>query len=350
MLTQIQKPFVTISIPTYNGATYLEECLNSVLAQTFTDFEILIVDDQSSDATFNIAQEYAAKDARICVLRNEKNLGLVGNWNRCFELAQGEWIKFVFQDDLIAPTCLEKMLAASKPDSSIICCRRNFIFGSDTPDHIQQFFKEIKTLENLLPDSTEISATYFCKAVLNDIGYNYVGEPTAVMLRRNVFHRFGSFHPNLIQICDLEFWTRIAVHTGIVYIPETLATFRLHDKATSSKNHTSRQYRKDILDPLILLHDFALHPTYEPLRIVAKSSSLPIDLIALLSQRSYQAWKNALRDPDYLVEWKNVTTLYPAISKFAKRSLMKHSASYLIQKFRYLYKKINNLVQNSNLI
>ena len=108
------QPIVSICIPTYNGAKYLRECLDTVLSQTFTDFEVLLVDDQSSDETLSIAQEYAAKDTRIYVKQNEQNLGLVGNWNCCIELAQGEWIKFVFQDDLIAPECLEKMLAFGK--------------------------------------------------------------------------------------------------------------------------------------------------------------------------------------------------------------------------------------------
>jgi glycosyltransferase involved in cell wall biosynthesis len=113
------KPLVSVCIPTYNGAKYLKECLDSVLAQTFTDFEVLIVDDKSSDETLSIAQEYATYDPRFRVIQNECNLGLVGNWNRCVELAQGEWIKFIFQDDLIEPACLERMLAVRKSESAI---------------------------------------------------------------------------------------------------------------------------------------------------------------------------------------------------------------------------------------
>jgi len=121
------KPLVSVCIPTFNGAKYFRECLDSVLAQKFTGFEVLIVDDKSSDETFSIAQEYATYDHRIRAIQNDYNLGLVSNWNRCAELAQGEWIKFVFQDDLIEPACLETMLAASKSESYIIFCRRNFI-------------------------------------------------------------------------------------------------------------------------------------------------------------------------------------------------------------------------------
>ena len=103
-------PKVSICIPTYNGERYIEKTLNSVLLQTYDDFEVIIVDDQSSDNTWEILTQYAAQDGRIHLFKNEHNLGLVGNWNRCIELAQGEWIKFVFQDDIIRNDCLELMM------------------------------------------------------------------------------------------------------------------------------------------------------------------------------------------------------------------------------------------------
>ncbi|KAB8330883.1 glycosyltransferase family 2 protein [Scytonema tolypothrichoides VB-61278] len=338
------QPLVTICIPTYNGAKYLRECLDSVLAQTFTDFEVLLVDDQSSDETLSIAHEYAAKDARICVKQNERNLGLVGNWNRCIELAQGEWIKFVFQDDLIAPECLEKMLAMSKPNSSIVCCRRNFILEPNIHEKIQTSFQNILTLANLFPGLTDICASDYCKAVLNNIGYNYVGEPTAVMIRRDIFYKFGTFNPHLVQICDFEYWTRIAAHTGIIYVAETLATFRVHSHATTTKNHSARQYRASTLDTLILLHDFALHPNYAPLRIVAAAQPKPIDLVALLNKKSYWAWREAVKNPDSLAEWEKMTRLYPAFAKFAKRNLLQRAAINVIQILKYLKRKIKKLV------
>ncbi|GAX44186.1 putative glycosyl transferase [Tolypothrix sp. NIES-4075] len=342
------QPIVSICIPTYNGAKYLRECLDSVLTQTFTDFEVLLIDDQSSDETLSIAQEYAAKDSRICVKQNERNLGLVGNWNRCIELAQGQWIKFVFQDDLIAPECLEKMLAASKPDSSIICCLRNFIFEAGTPEKTRHFFKNRASLEKLFPESTEISASDYCQAVLKQIDDNFVGEPTVVMLRRDVFYRFGTFNPHLIQLCDLEFWTRVAIHTGMVYVRETLATFRVHNNATTAKNHSGRQYRTSTLDPLILLHDCALHPTYAPLRIVATNQPKSFDLVARLRKQCYWAWRDSKKDSNSLAEWEKMTLLYPAIYKFAKRGLIQLVISELRRHLGHLKPKIKRLFPSTN--
>src|SRR5450631_1193388 len=103
-------PVISVCVPTYNGSKYLGNCLDSILSQTFNDFEVLIVDDLSSDNTFDIAMAYAERDKRFKLFQNTVNLGLVGNWNQCVELAGGEWIKFVFQDDVLAPECIEKLL------------------------------------------------------------------------------------------------------------------------------------------------------------------------------------------------------------------------------------------------
>lgn len=316
-------PTVSICIPTYNGEEYLKNCLDSVLSQTFSDFEVLIVDDQSIDATVSIAQEYADQDPRVQIVQNPKNLGLVGNWNRCAHIAQGKWIKFVFQDDLIAPQCLEKMLGASQAESSIICCRRDFIFSSNTPENIRRFYENILELQHFFPKGGELSVEDYCQLILGNLGHNFVGEPTGVMIRREAFHRFGSFNPHLIQICDLEFWTRIAANTGITYVPEILATFRLHGQSTSSKNHADRQYRVEVLDPLIFLHDLVLHPLYAPFRAIAAAQSSPVNLNALLRKRAYQARKDIQHHAALREAWEKVLIAYPALADFSQASLIR---------------------------
>ncbi len=330
------KPPVSVCIPTYNGAKYLKECLDSILRQTFTDFEVIIVDDCSSDDTLAITQEYAVHDARICVSKNGQNLGLVGNWNRCVELAQGEWIKFVFQDDLIEPTCLERMLAASKPESAIICCRRDFIFESGTTKDTQQMYKDFAenvSMDKTFPNLTEISASDYCEAILNQLENNFVGEPTSVMLHRSVFRRFGNFNPYLVMFCDIEFWTRVAIYTGIIYVPETLAKFRVHGGATTVISRANRRYRAWVLDPLIFIHDFAYYPVYAPLRAAAAHHQPPVSLAKLLANKAYEARKEAEwaangstnPDPSLLADWKDIVKFYPILSISSKRSLFERA-------------------------
>ena len=191
---------ISICIPTYNGARYLEACLDSVLNQTYKDIEILVVDDGSTDATFEILERYAASDERIRLVRNENNLGLVGNWNHCIELAKGEWIKFVFQDDLIAQNCLERLVAESEKGCPFIACKRDFLLDADTSESVRQFYIDNQLLiDSIFPDSKQLSAQAYCQLAVDRIGMNFVGEPTSVMLKKSVFEQYGLFNSNLIM-------------------------------------------------------------------------------------------------------------------------------------------------------
>lgn len=341
------KPVVSVCVPTYNGAKYIKECLDSILSQTFKNFEIIVVDDQSSDATLKIVEEYAINDDRIYLSQNQHNLGLVGNWNRCVELAQGEWIKFVFQDDLIKPTCLEQMLAASKSEIALVCCRRDWIFEPDATEEIRQDFTDYAincSVEKVFPERTSISALDYCQGVLTYTPKNFVGEPTSVMLHRSVFRRFGNFNPHLIMFCDIEFWNRVAINTGITYVKETLATFRVHGKATSSINHAHRRYRGWVLDELIMIHDYAFHPVYAPLRTAAANQQPPLDLTQLVADKAYDARKSAEYEavkplepnPRLMEDWQEILQYYPILSFLAKRSFLKRVSIRILGRWREL--------------
>ncbi|OEU66618.1 MAG: hypothetical protein BBJ57_02485 [Desulfobacterales bacterium PC51MH44] len=326
-------PEISVCIPTYNGEKYLRECLDSVLSQTFSDFEVLIVDDQSTDDTFDIALAYASRAPHIRVVRNERNLGLVRNWNHCIELAQGEWIKFVFQDDFIAPTCLEKMVAANKNGKPFIVCRREYLFDGHVEPEIKEYRLNLPKMDSIFDGNTEISARDFCNASLDYLGINFLGEPTSVMLHRSVFDRFGRFNSDLIQICDLEYWMRVANQTGLVYVPETLATFRVHSSTTSALNWREREYCKDILDPLILQHEFAYHPAFAPLRATAEQRQPPVNFADNLAKKALWAFSLAERaannpkkpNSEPLSEWKKVVNHYSRLEKpFQQRLLQLH--------------------------
>lgn len=313
---------VSICIPTYNGAKYLEACLDSVLSQTYKDIEILAVDDGSTDATFEILGRYAASDERIRLVRNENNLGLVGNWNHCIELAKGEWIKFVFQDDWIEPECLEAMLDATTLNGSIVACQRNFFFEEGVNESTREMYLNFPTLSSLFPGATIISADAYSEAVVDHLTTNFVGEPTAVMFHRSAFKRFGPFNPRLIQMCDIEFWTRIAVHTGIAFVSRSLATFRVHKNSATAKNVDQHGYRMRF-DFLSMLHDFVFLPTYEPLRHVALSRNPPFDLMQELSKSTRGTrWlaidaANRFDNISLLNEWTTFCQFYPALLPLA---------------------------------
>ena len=113
-------PRVTIGLPIYNGQNYLAETMDSLLAQTFRDFELVISDNASTDGTEAICRDYAARDPRVRYHRNELNVGASANYNRTFELGRGQYFKWAAHDDLLAPTFLERCVAALDRDPAVV--------------------------------------------------------------------------------------------------------------------------------------------------------------------------------------------------------------------------------------
>jgi glycosyltransferase involved in cell wall biosynthesis len=335
-------PTISVCIPTYNGAKYLRECLDSVLAQTFRDFEVLIVDDQSRDETLVIAQEYAARDTRIKIFQNPQNLGLVGNWNHCIELAQGEWIKFVFQDDLIAPTCLEKLLLACDESNKLVFCRREFIFEDGISKKIRLDYTKVATPEDFVSGKYRILSQDFCRAAVDHFLINFVGEPTVVMIRKCAFDHFGHFNCHLVHYCDLEMWIRIAINTDIIHVPEVLASFRVHSGSTTAKNYSDREFRLG-LDKIILLHEYAFHPLYANIRIACKRWWKPIDLLNRFKQNAYFAWidvsrakkSNVAQDRIIFKDWEQLLTSYPNLEISMNLALSEKIRYLVIRRWNY---------------
>jgi glycosyltransferase involved in cell wall biosynthesis len=113
---------VSIGLAVYNGEDYLEEAIRSILAQTFTDFELIISDNASSDRTEEICEKFAAMDERVLYSRNAHNIGGMKNANRTFELAHGEYFRFTAHDDYCAPTLLERCVEALDANPDVTVC------------------------------------------------------------------------------------------------------------------------------------------------------------------------------------------------------------------------------------
>jgi glycosyltransferase involved in cell wall biosynthesis len=116
-------PVVSIGLPVYNGEATLRRALDALLAQDFTDFELIISDNASTDGTRAICEEYAARDERIRYHRNEKNLGAAANYNRVAELARGEFFRWAAHDDLCDPSHLKRCMQAMRdaPPGTVLC-------------------------------------------------------------------------------------------------------------------------------------------------------------------------------------------------------------------------------------
>ena len=116
------KPRVSIGLPVFNGEQYIEEALDSILAQTHSDFELIISDNASTDRTEEICRAYTARDERIRYLRNETNLGAAKNFGCVFELSSGEYFKWASYDDVLGPEFLSRCITVLDQEPSIILC------------------------------------------------------------------------------------------------------------------------------------------------------------------------------------------------------------------------------------
>ena len=113
-------PKVSLGLPVYNGENFIAQAIESILAQTFTDFELIITDNGSTDRTPKICEAYAARDRRVAYSRNPENLGAAPNFNRAFALSSGRYFKWVAHDDLIAPEFLARCVKVLDNDPSVV--------------------------------------------------------------------------------------------------------------------------------------------------------------------------------------------------------------------------------------
>jgi glycosyltransferase involved in cell wall biosynthesis len=143
-MTADRLPRVSIGIPVYNGENFLDAAVESVLNQTFTDFELIICDNASTDGTQAMCRAYEQRDPRVRYHRNEHNLGASRNYNRVFELsAPTEYFKWVAHDDTIEPTFLEKAVAALDADPGAVLCQSLVVNIDEHGDVIDIYDSEL---------------------------------------------------------------------------------------------------------------------------------------------------------------------------------------------------------------
>lgn len=262
------KDQISICIPVYNGSSFLRTCLDSCLAQDYGNFEIVLCDDGSSDGSQDILREYAAQHPNIHLHINPNNLGLVGNWNRCLELAKGEWIKFVFQDDYLEENALSRYVQYIKPETRLLVSRRNFILPQTASEDVRRYYtKVVRTLENTCPQaSTHYSPKRISRAAMKYPAMNFIAEPSLSLFRKDVLEESGVFNPWLKQICDLEFLLRLASRYGLEYVPETLCAFRIHEASATNSNVQNKHVELRYIEPMVYSGLLLFAPEFKAFR------------------------------------------------------------------------------------
>jgi len=231
---------VSVCIPVYNGSEYIAESIDSVLAQTYEDFHLIVCDNCSTDNTEEIVRSF--QDPRLKYVRNAENLGLVGNSNRCLELAKGEYVCIWHHDDVMLPDNLERKvhLLDEHPDVGFV--HSNLILIDEKGEIVApQIWNEDSRRDYIEDGLTVIKKhlSYLPAGAIIFIG--------AVLARRKCYEKVGGFNPELPHCNDSEMWLRIMLFYNIACIATPLVKYRVHPISASSDwgNYTSVPYLKE---------------------------------------------------------------------------------------------------------
>jgi glycosyltransferase involved in cell wall biosynthesis len=212
-------PVASVVMPTYNGERFLRPAIDSILNQTFRGFELILIDDGSTDSTPRILEEFKEKDPRIVVLRNERNLGIAGATNRGLAAARGQYLALQDHDDISLPHRLQTELnfLQSHPDIAVVGSAATLINDDGVP------YGEFP-----LP----------CEEI--DIKWRFLfqGDPfhyTSIMVRRRAMEEIGGYGEDAAFRFSEAYdpFSRIAMRHRMVNLPETLVLWRRHPEATS---------------------------------------------------------------------------------------------------------------------
>ncbi len=232
MTAGARAPRVSIALPVYNGERHLRESLDGLLAQTFTDFELVIADNASTDGTEAICREYVARDPRVRYHRNERNLGGPGNFRRVFRLSRGEYHKWSTADDLWHPTFVERCVAVldARPDVVLAYPRSNIVDAAGAV---------LRTFDDPL-DLPEESAVERVRRVIEEstLCHAHLG-----VLRRSAMLRTGLIGSELAS--DIRFLAEMAMLGKFAVVPAYLFGRRFHEGSSSwarEDDEWQRQY------------------------------------------------------------------------------------------------------------
>lgn len=245
-------PEVSVIVPTYNRADLIRDSIDSVLNQTFQDFEIVVIDDGSTDNTKNIVEEYS--DSRIKYFY-QKNAGLNAARNSGIRESCGKYIAYIDSDDIWEPTKLEKQVRVLEkfPDVGLVYCGSSLIDENGSPagkrpliSHRGYVFEKI-------------------------IKYNFLYNGSIVLFRRDCLEKVGLFDEQTVRMTDWEFYLRFAIYYKFYGIPEYLIKYRVHNKTMTNDFKLFEKSSFQIIDKTFAIKDISkkqlnLHKTAYAMR------------------------------------------------------------------------------------
>jgi len=326
------EPLISICIPTYNGSQYIEKCIESCLAQSYRNIEIIVCDDCSSDSLINVLNPYLKKDCRITFYQNEKNLGLVGNWNKCMNYASGEYIKWLFQDDWMDVNAIEEFVEIANKGYDFIVSKRNFILNELATDEDKMYYsKKVKTLENYF-NQDEIGC-YFPTSkmkdiVVSNIALNFIAEPSLIFFKRTLIKEVGLYDHLFHQICDLEYNMRLASKVGVYVLNKPLCYFAIHAQSTTNANVNNKYFQLRFIEQAYYAYKLIHHNSFKSIQKLF-SLKQKLKLILYYKYRMHEA-KRYISHKDNQSNYSMAFINYP----FLKPSVL--DRTILLPIFRFI--------------
>ena len=224
-------PRVSIGLPVYNGENYITEALDSILAQTYSDFELIISDNASTDRTAQICQHYAAKDRRVRFDRNSQNLGAAPNYNRVFQLSSGQYFKWAAHDDVLAPNFLQACVQVLDNDPDVVLCHSRARLIDERSQLVEDYAVRLRT------DSPDPCVRFHDLIWVRHWCVQIFG-----LIRRNVLQetRLHGSYASSDRVLLLE----LALRGRFCEIPEHLFFSRRHGGQASALVHDLHAYAR----------------------------------------------------------------------------------------------------------
>lgn len=252
----INQPLISVCIPTYNGEKYLLEALKSVKNQTYKNIEIIISDDSSSDNTLNIINKFKETIDFPIYIYSHSPIGIGANWNNAIEKSNGEYIKFLFQDDVLKANCIEVMFNYIISNNlEVVLSKRNIIDSNSQAVISGSWYHNYNDLQKKA--NLEVNDFYiFDLSTINRINFsrflknNVFGEPCVSLFSKKIYKQVGSYDIDLNQCLDYVYYLRVLKKYNIGIIGEKLVSFRIHNEQASNVNMNNK------LNETIKLYDY----------------------------------------------------------------------------------------------
>jgi glycosyltransferase involved in cell wall biosynthesis len=226
---RVAAPRVSVGLPVYNGENFIADAIRSVLAQTLTDIELIIQDNASTDRTAEICTGFAARDSRVRYFRNPRNLGAAPNYNLAYQMARGQYFKWLAHDDRLTPTYLTETVRALDERPDAVLCNSVVTYIDANGAVIGLYDSGLAKAD--IPSPAE----RFAQMVLSSHScVDFFGVVRRDALKRSLLH--GSFHG-----ADRAFLAQMALRGRFVQVPEPLIEMREHGKRYTRKQVSARQ-------------------------------------------------------------------------------------------------------------